>query len=229
MRSKALSAWTRKRYPASRISESLKSTGETFDLSALSKCTKLTDLSLSGVETKDWSFLKKLKNLNSLFLGYNKVHDSDIRGLNVKEITLYDTRNTYAVLSELPKLESAAVMDLTGWVDAFKGSKTLKSYAELFGKGGDYAVLAKCPNLETITLLGCKGKFDANDFVKCKKLNDICFDGTRILNGEKLGKIKTLKNIMLHYNGVDMKLEFKLKEALPECEIDIDQTQFYNN
>lgn len=207
----------------------IQSTGETFDLSALSKCTKLTDLSLSGVETKDWSFLKKLKNLNALFLGYNKVHDSDIRGLNVKEITLYDTRNTYAVLSELPKLENAVVMDLTGWVDAFKGSKTLKSYAEIFGKGGNYAILAKCPNLETITLLGCKGKFDANDFVKCKKLNDICFDGTRILNGEMLGKIKTLKNIMLHYNGVDMKLEFKLKEALPECEIDIDQTQFYNN
>ncbi|MBQ9384076.1 MAG: hypothetical protein IJT87_07550 [Ruminiclostridium sp.] len=201
----------------------------TYDLSALANCAKLTDLSLNGAEAKDWGFLKKLKNLKTLFLGYVKVHDSDIRGLNVTEITLYDTRNTYAVLSELPKLESAAVMELSGWVDAFKGSKTLKSYAEIFGRGGDYKVLAKCPNLETITLLGCRGKFDANDFVKCKKLTGIYFNGTRILNGEKLGKIKTLKNIMLHYNGVDMKLGFKLKEALPECEIDVDQTQVYNN
>ena len=200
-----------------------------YDLSALSNCSKLTDLSLNGAEAKDWSFLKKLKNLKTLFLGYVKVHDSDIRGLNVKEITLYDTRNTYAVLSELPKLESATVMDLSGWVDAFKGSKTLKSFAEIFGKGGDYAVLKNCPKLETIALMGCRGKFDAKDFVKCKKLTEIYFDGTRILNGEMLGKIKTLKNITLHYDGVDMKLEFKLKEALPKCEIDIDRTQFYNN
>lgn len=200
----------------------------TYDLSALANCAGLTDLSLNGAQAKDWSFLKKIKNLKKLFIGYVKVYDSDLSGLNVTDITLYETRNTYSVLSELPKLERATVMTLKGWFDVFRGSKTLKSFTDIFGRGGDYAGLAECPNLETITLLGCRGKFDANDFVKCKKLKDIYFDGTRILNGEKLGKIKTLKKIVLHYDSVDMKLEYKLKEALPECETDIDRKQFYN-
>ncbi|MBR5089904.1 MAG: hypothetical protein IK093_10800 [Ruminiclostridium sp.] len=201
----------------------------TFDLSALAKCAKLEDLSLNGAGTKDWSFLKKMKKLDTLFLGYIDVKDSDIKGLGVKNIALYYTKNSFSVLSELPKLERADVTGLKGSINDFKGSKTLKTYYETFGEGGDYAVLAKCPKLEDIGLMGCTGKFDIKDFVSCKKLKTIYLNGTSITNGGKLAEIKTLRSIAIFSYDADPDLADKLKKALPKCEIEIKQEQFFQS
>ena len=203
--------------------------GGTYDFSPLTKLTKLKGLSISGAETKDWSFLKKLKSLDTLFIGYTKLYDKDIKGLGVKSICLYETRNTYAVFSEMPNLETAEIMSSYHTFKDFKPSKTLKNFTETFGSGGDYSALAKCPKLERVILLGCKGEFDVKDFVGCKNLKEIYLNGTQITNGEKLANIKTLKNIAIYSYYVDPALADELKKALPKCEIDIKQDQFYQN
>lgn len=203
--------------------------GGTYDFSPLTKLTKLNDLSISGAETNDWSFLKKMKSLDTLFIGYTKLYDKDIKGLGVKSICLYETRNTFAVFSELPKLETAEIMSSYHTFKDFKPSKTLKNFTETFGDGDDYSALAKCPKLERVILLGCKGKFDIKDFVGCRNLKEIYLNGTVITNGEQLAKIKTLTRVSIYSYSVDTTLADKLKKALPKCEIDIKQEQFFQN
>ena len=202
------------------------------DPKAISGIKNLRKLKIGVGGTYDFSpltKLTKLKSLDTLFIGYTKLYDKDIKGLGVKSICLYETRNTYAVFSELPKLETAEIMSSYHTFKDFKPSKTLKNFTETFGNGGDYSALAKCPKLERVILLGCKGKFDVKDFVGCKNLKEIYLNGTQITNGEKLANIKTLKYIAIYSYFVDTALADKLKKALPKCEIDIKQDQFYQN
>ena len=169
------------------------------------------------------------EKLKKLLLYYTNTTDDDIKGLNVTELDLSNTNNHYSVLSEMPKLRWVMVSELYGSIDDFKGSDTLESYGELFGDSGNYSTLALCPNLQTINLMGCNGTFDAKDFTNLKKLKEVYLNGTKILNGEKLGEIKTLKSIGIYSYSVDKTLADTLKKKLPDCDIAVEADQFFKN
>lgn len=199
------------------------------DLSPLSKLKNLEILEIHAVRSTEWEFLKELKKLKKLSLYYTNTSDDDIRGLNVTDLDLSNTNNHYSVLSEMPKLRWVMASELYGSIDDFKGSDTLESYGELFGDSGDYSTLALCPNLQTINLMGCNGSFDAKDFTSLKKLKEVYLNGTKILNGEKLGEIKTLKIIGIYSYYVDTTLADTLKKKLPDCNITVEADQFFSN
>lgn len=199
------------------------------DLSPLSSLKNLETLEIHSVRSTEWGFLKELKKLKNLSLYYTNTSDGDISGLNVTDLDLNNTNNHYSVLSEMPKLRWATVSELYGSIDDFKGSSTLESYGELFGDSGNYSTLALCPNLQTINLMGCNGTFDAKDFTNLKKLKEVYLNGTKILNGEKLGEIKTLKSIGIYSYSVDKTLADTLKKKLPDCDIAVEADQFFKN
>ncbi len=199
------------------------------DLSPLAGLKNLEKFEINAVRSTDWGFLKELKKLKNLSLYYTNTTDDDIKGLNVTELDLSNTNNHYSVLSEMPKLRWVMVSELYGSVDDFKGSSTLESYGELFGDSGNYSTLALCPNLQTINLMGCNGTFDAKDFTGLKKLKEVYLNGTEVLNGEKLGEIKTLKIIGIYSYSVDASLADALKKKLPDCDISVEADQFFNN
>lgn len=199
------------------------------DLSPLSNLKNLEILEIHAVKSTDWSFLRDLKKLKKLLLYYTNTTDDDIKGLNVTDLDLDNTNNHYSVLSEMPKLRWVMVSELYGSIDDFKGSDTLESYGELFGDSGNYSTLALCPNLQTITVMGCNGTFDAKDFTGLKKLKEVYLNGTEVLNGEKLGEIKTLKIIGIYSYSVDASLADTLKKKLPDCDISVEADQFFNN
>ncbi len=199
------------------------------DLSPLVSLKNLEKFEINAVRSTDWSFLRELKKLKKLLLYYTNTTDDDIKGLNVTELDLSNTNNHYSVLSEMPKLRWATVSELYGSIDDFKGSSTLESYGELFGDSGNYSTLALCPNLQSINLMGCNGTFDAKDFTGLKKLKEVYLNGTKILNGEKLGEIKSLKIIGIYSYSVDASLADTLKKKLPDCDISVEADQFFNN
>lgn len=199
------------------------------DLSPLASLKNLEVLTIQSTKSTDWSFLKELKKLKNLSLNYTNTDDDDIGGLNVTDLSLTSTNNHYSVLSEMPKLRWVMVSELYGSIDDFKGSDTLESYGELFGDSGNYSTLALCPNLQTINLMGCNGTFDAADFTDMKKLKEVYLNGTRLLNGEKLGNIKTLKFITVYSYSADTALADTLKKQLPDCSITVEADQFFNN
>lgn len=199
------------------------------DLSPLVSLKNLEKFEINAVRSTDWSFLRELKKLKKLLLYYTNTTDDDIKGLNVTELDLSNTNNHYSVLSEMPKLRWATVSELYGSIDDFKGSSTLESYGELFGDSGNYSTLALCPNLQSINLMGCNGTFDAKDFTGLKKLKEVYLNGTEVLNGEKLGEIKSLKIIGIYSYSVDASLADTLKKKLPDCDISVEADQFFNN
>lgn len=199
------------------------------DLSPLASLKNLEKFEINAVRSTDWSFLRELKKLKKLLLYYTNTTDDDIKGLNVTELDLSNTNNHYSVLSEMPKLRWATVSELYGSIDDFKGSSTLESYGELFGDSGNYSTLALCPNLQSINLMGCNGTFDAKDFTGLKKLKEVYLNGTEVLNGEKLGEIKSLKIIGIYSYSVDASLADTLKKKLPDCDISVEADQLFNN
>ncbi len=189
----------------------------------------LKELSIQSTKASDWSFLKKLKKLDNLSLGYTNTTDDDIKGLGVTELSLTDTSNHYTVISEMPKLKTVFISGIYGSIDDFKGSDTLEYYGELFGDGGNYSTLALCPNLKNISLMGCKGVFDADNFTGHKKLEELYLNGTEITNILSLGKIKTFKIITVETNSIDSSVSDELKKALPDCDIMIGNEPFFAN
>lgn len=200
------------------------------NLSELGKLSSVTELSLNSMENYDWKFLKKMTSLRSLSLLYiEEIYDEDIEPLkNLTDLSMVEIKTTYSIIEELPNLKSVYVDGINGSINGLGGSESLQVYCEIFGNASfDYAVLADCPNLREITLLGCNGTFDAADFADLP-LENICLDGTELINPEALADIKTLKYVYLTYY-IDQELADSLAKTLPECEFKINQEQSFTN
>lgn len=178
-----------------------------IDLKELGKLDKLTSLALSDADCGDWSFLKDMDSLSELGLYYVK----GIKGTDV------------AALKKLTELHIIST-PLSG----FKGSKTLEVYEEYFGNCIDYSALAKCPRLKSVALFGSGAPLDCKYLVKLP-LESIYCNGTKVVNAEKLGGIKTLKNIALAIADDDFSYAQALKKALPDCEINLSNEAFFQN
>lgn len=178
-----------------------------IDLKELGKLDKLTSLALSDADCSDWSFLKDMDSLSELGLYYIK----DIKGTDV------------AALKKLTALHIIST-PLSG----FKGSKTLEHYDESFGNSIDYSALAKCPKLKSVALFGSSAPLDCKYLAKLP-LESIYCDGTKVVNAERLGGIKTLKNITLAIVDDDFSYAQALKKALPDCEINLSNDAFFQN
>ncbi len=177
------------------------------NISALGKLDKLTTLELSSVACSDWSFLKDMDSLSELGLYYIE----NIKGTDI---------------SALKKLTALHIISTT--LNGFKGSKTLEQYDETFGSSIDYSALAKCPKLRSIALFGGSAPLDCKYLTKLP-LESVYCDGTRVVNAEKLGGIKTLKNITLAIADDDFSYAQALKKALPDCEINLSNDAFFQN
>lgn len=177
----------------------------------LTGASKLSKLFLSDFKyVDDWKFLQKMQSLTDLTLYYvPKVKNSDLAPLKqLTSLTLSDTGCNVAAVAELPYLEV---------------------YSEIMSDGGDFSVFEKCTNLRELYLLGCaEGVMDC-EYVRNAPLEVFCCNGTEVANPEILAEIKTLKSVIIATEEGGIDCGDLLREALPDCEIDVDSPAFFHN
>ncbi len=177
------------------------------NISELSKLDKLTSLTLSTIDCRDWSFLKEMNSLTNLSLFYSdNVKNKDIAG--IKKLTSLSL--IYTQISD------------------FKGSKTLERFEESLGSCIDYSAFTKCLKLKELAIFGSDSPLDCKYLAKLP-LENIWCDGTKVLNAGKLCGVKTLKNITIAIADDDFAYAETLRAALPDCEINLNNEPFYNN
>ena len=177
----------------------------------LSGAPKLSKLFLSDFKyVEDWSFLQRMPSLTDLTLYYvPKVRNSDIAPLDrLTSLTLSDTGCNVEVAAELPNLER---------------------YTEIMSDGGDFSVFERCTNLRELYLLGCADGVMDCAYVRGAPLEVFCCNGTEVANPELLAEIKTLKSIIIATEEGGIDCGDLLREALPDCEINVDSPAFYHN
>lgn len=185
-------------------------TSAAVNIEALSNAKNLSKLFLSDIKyVDDWSFLQKMSSLTDLTLYYiRNVKNSDIAPLKqLTSLTLSESGCNVAAVAELPNLEK---------------------YSEIMSDGGDFSVFEKCAHLRELYLLGCaEGVMDCA-YVRNAPLEVFCCNGTAIANPELLAEIKTLRSISIATDG-GIDCGDLLREALPDCEIDVDSLSFFHN
>lgn len=188
----------------------IRCTSTALNVSELSKAAKIKKLFLSGLKTKEWGFLKQMKNLTDLTLYYTpNVRNSDIAPLKqLKSLSLSETGCNVAAVGNLPNLEV---------------------YYESMSDGGDFSVFKKCTRLRELYLLGCRTGVMDFSYVQNCPLEIINCDGTEVTNVEQLANIKTLKSIYIATDEQNITCGDMLKEALPDCGISVDQPAFFHN
>lgn len=185
-------------------------TYNSLNVSELAKAAKIKTLFLSSLKTKDWSFLKQMKNLTDLSLYYiPNIRNSDLAPLKqLKSLSLSESGCDVAAVGNFPNLEA---------------------YSEVMSYGGDFSVFMKCPRLRWLNLMGCRtGVMDFNYVQNCP-LEVINCDGTEVTNVEQLANIKTLKSIFIATDEQNITCGDMLKKALPNCEVSVDQPSFFHN
>lgn len=185
-------------------------TSAALNIEALSNAKSISKLFLSGIKyVDDWRFLQDMPNLTELSLYYvRKIKNSDLAPLKqLTSLTLSESGCNVAAVAELPNLEV---------------------YAEIMSDGGDFSVFEKCTHLRELYLLGCaEGVMDCA-YVRNAPLEVFCCNGTAIANPELLAEIKTLRSISIATDG-GIDCGDLLREALPDCEIDVDSPSSFHN
>ena len=147
------------------------------------------------------------------------IYNEDIKQMpQLEELHMTQVLTTYSLIGEMPNLKYASAADILGSPDNFKGSDTLEYYYEMFDANGDYNSLANCPKLKEIMLYGDRMYIDIKN-ISGLPLEKIYIDISNVENAEELANIKTLKGLTVVGTPEDERLEEKLRNALPDCNI----------
>ena len=178
---------------------------EDDDLSFLSDMTQLEELSLYYVNSSYGPSLQYLDNVKKLFIA-DTVDGADMSRIyqmkNLENLALTGERFTPRGIGQLKKLNTLGIM--------------LCSYSDLSG-------LKNCGALENLTIYNClTPQFNAKDIEGMTKLKTLSFNCSEISSFASLKTLTGLEEMRLYFCNLSSGDINELEQALPNCNIDVD-------
>ncbi len=204
--------------------------GKVKSIASLTKLTKLKNLSMSGVtlfSAEEWGFLKNMKSVECLSISYSSNEFADALGEMtwLKDLSLIDITRNYdmSFFTGLTSLESVFLMGNTIDISEISKAKNLKSVSIWLSWFDSLSELGKCKSLDSLNIYNNNSSFDCKwlEGMKLKTLNISDGAACGVENMEALGTIRGLEALSLDFTGVSDETAEKIKEDLPECEIEV--------